>query len=383
MEVKDPLKRYIKRYPEDFIVKEILPFELSKESKKYTYYKLKKKNKSTLEAIEEIGRTLEVPLYKIGFAGLKDKSGITSQYISIEYGPPRNAYGKGWELKFIGYHDYPLEIGKINKNLFIVTIRDFENREKIREAIEFVRSWGFVNYFGEQRFLRAFRGQTSIGKLILENKIEEALKFYLTTTPNPHMTKRLEKLYGKWDLFLQEATHLTPREKAAVKTLKRSRDILKAFRALPKNVKLMLIFSYQSYLWNKLVKILVSKHFSHFKVPFVIDKVLYFYNRVNRENEYLMKVNIPYISEKVLDYEIPKTIKEEMLRIIEAEELDGKLNYKVANVKFFNEGERAFVVLPEGLEKLEENRRIIRLKFTLPTGSYGTVLLRKIIFWRN
>ena len=65
--------------------------------------------------------------------------------------------------------------------------------------------------------------------------------------------KRLLKLWGHWRAFLGEAGHLSVAERAALKVFIRKGDAERAFRALPKPIKLFFLFSYQSLLWNRAV----------------------------------------------------------------------------------------------------------------------------------
>lgn len=378
----DPLEKYIKVYPEDFVVEEVLPFEL-KDKGRYSYYLLEKKNRGTLEVIDEISRTTKVPAHKIGFAGIKDRRAITKQYISIEGKPIREIVkGDNWKLRFVGYHDKPLEIGDIKGNIFTVTIRNFREQAKLKEAIEFVRVYGFANYFGEQRFRRNFVLTKPIGKVLLEGNIREALRLYLTWHEEPFKRRKLLRLYGNWRAFLKEATHLSLREKLAIKALKKGESPEKTFKLLPKNVKLMMVFSYQSYLWNRILKRIVERYFSYFRVPFIIDKYISFYNKVERVD--ILKECIPYVSQEVLQEQenIPNFIREEIIRVIKEEGLLDRLDREIAGIKFFNSGERKISVIPiiKGIDFLRD--RIV-IKFFLDSGSYATVLLRKMIFWKG
>ncbi|MBL7051626.1 MAG: tRNA pseudouridine(13) synthase TruD, partial [Nanoarchaeota archaeon] len=70
----------IKQIEEDFVVNEVLELEISENGKNY-YYLMTKKNWNTLDLVKEIKKRLKVR--DVGFAGLKDRKAITSQYISV------------------------------------------------------------------------------------------------------------------------------------------------------------------------------------------------------------------------------------------------------------------------------------------------------------
>ena len=71
----------IKNKAEDFIVDEVI--ELNLDGGKYIYFKLKKENLNTSEAVELIAKRLNLPLKNFGFAGNKDKKAVTTQYCSV------------------------------------------------------------------------------------------------------------------------------------------------------------------------------------------------------------------------------------------------------------------------------------------------------------
>ena len=71
----------LKTVPEDFIVDEIN--QLNLEGGPYLYAILKKKDYTTLKALEVLSRHFRIPIQFIGYAGLKDKTAITTQYLSF------------------------------------------------------------------------------------------------------------------------------------------------------------------------------------------------------------------------------------------------------------------------------------------------------------
>lgn len=375
---QNQLKKRIKREPKDFIVKEVAHFDLSPNGE-FSYYLLEKENRNTLDVLEEVSAKVGIPLFEFGFSGLKDKRAKTTQYISIRGGPEAKLTGKGWKLKFIGKGTKGIEMGEAEGNHFIIKIYDV-NPTRFEAGIELIRKMGFANYFGEQRFSCDIYSRKPIGRLLLEGRIEEALREYFTQSPNPFKMKRLRKLWGRWQLFLTEATHLSKRERAAIKVLMKKKDPFKAFKVLPKNIKLMFFFSYQSMLWNRMLKRLVKKHLPHFEAPFVIDGRLCFYKDYAKFFDTLKELEIPYISEEAMD-RAPDFIKSEMERIIEEEGLRDRLNATVENIKVFSSGKRKAVVFPRKLKITERGGNWVRLKFFLPSGSYATILLRKAFYF--
>ena len=71
-----------KQQPEDFVVEEVLPSLPSGKGEVF-YVFFEKKNLTTMEVIAHLQRVCSLSREELGIAGLKDKAGITRQWISI------------------------------------------------------------------------------------------------------------------------------------------------------------------------------------------------------------------------------------------------------------------------------------------------------------
>jgi len=145
----------IKQIPEDFIVEEIMDLKI--ELGPYHYYILTKKNRNTLDIIQEIKKRIG----DVGFAGIKDKHALTSQYISVKnkiFFSLDNA-----TFTYLGTGKEWVYMGKLTGNKFTITVRDLEKKLKPVKKI--------VNYYGEQRF----GGKNAeIGKMLLQKNFKYA-----------------------------------------------------------------------------------------------------------------------------------------------------------------------------------------------------------------
>jgi len=72
-----------KKKIQDFVVDEQLPLKLAEEGE-FLYIQIQKEGKTTLEIIDFLIKSYKLPKNAIGFAGLKDKHGITSQRLSFD-----------------------------------------------------------------------------------------------------------------------------------------------------------------------------------------------------------------------------------------------------------------------------------------------------------
>jgi len=223
----------IKEQPEDFRVKELQTFQPSTKGA-YLYFLMKKKNKTTLDALETIANALHIPLKYVGFAGTKDKRAITEQYISFFKTNRKNIEHlcfKDITLTYVTHAPDRLNLGNAQGNSFIIIVRDLPKKKKLE--ITQVK-----NYFDEQRFGKDKKNHL-IGKMIVKKKYKEAC--------------------------------------AALALKVEKNDYVGTLRKVNKKLLLLYIHSYQSYLWNTLLQTL--KH-----PPKTLPLIGYL-NRTKRKNK--------------------------------------------------------------------------------------------------
>lgn len=150
-------KGCIRSVPEDFIVREILPFEPSG-SGEHAFLLLEKKGENTEYVARQLARIAGVRQRDIGVAGLKDRHAVTTQWFSVWL--PGQA-DPDWEalesdtihIKQCVRHARKLKRGALAGNSFEITVRDWMGDAAVTEAkLELIKAQGLPNYFGEQRF---------------------------------------------------------------------------------------------------------------------------------------------------------------------------------------------------------------------------------------
>ncbi len=370
----------IKSSPEDFYVKELADIELGEEGR-FAYFLLKKKGKTTHEALEEVVRHLRVEPSRIRFGGLKDKEAVTEQYISVERPPVvKEIEGEELSLKFLGYSDEPMDIGRIEGNLFRVVVRGVGKRKLryLRDRVDFVERFGFENYFGEQRFGSVKNAEEFVAKLLLRGDYERALKTYLTSLKDKRRKRELLRSWGRWREFLKHMPQRSTPERRVVEELMKGKSYREAFESLPRSIKLMLLFTYQSYLWNRYLNTFIVRYFKHCSVPFLRWRLSFITEMDERVFEEVRELEIPFLGKKVK----PKSKKVEVImREVLAEEgiTEEMLGKKIGNLKLFTDGLRRAFVHPRDMKVLKEGEDYVELSFILPPGSYATVLLRKLL----
>lgn len=218
-------------------------------------------------AMKTISRYLRVSLSRIGFAGLKDKRGITAQRISI-YRPDIERL-KSFDSRFIDFRplewsNQKIELGDLVGNHFVITIRDLNgSSEEIEQTIlDFSKQCenGLPNFFGEQRFGGKDGITHVVGKCLVQQQMEQAVLTYLQKPMGGELEvdtqKRMELIKNQdWKNVLNTIDFKFRFERTIVSHLMtHPRDFVGAMQKLPKNMRHLFVHAYQSDLFNRLLE---------------------------------------------------------------------------------------------------------------------------------
>lgn len=147
----------IRSLPEDFIVEEEIGFSPDGKGN-HAWLHIRKRNSNTEWLARELATLADVPLSEVGYAGLKDRHAVTSQFFTV------NLSGKDepdWQLLAsdditfldIDRHGRKLKRGSLRENHFVLTLRDLEGDcNDLEQRLQRIAADGVPNYFGEQRF---------------------------------------------------------------------------------------------------------------------------------------------------------------------------------------------------------------------------------------
>jgi len=305
---------------DDFIVEE-QPIKFSGRGN-FIIAKIKKKTLGTWDLMDALARGLRVYENELGYAGLKDKNATTTQYISI----PRK-YAKDLqkfrhpkiEIQETFLHSTKLNIGDLEGNSFEINLHDVKQEDvgKIEKLLKEISKIGMPNYFGFQRF----------GIDGAEN-LEKARKY----------------IYD--DLIIKD-------------------------RKLAK----MLIAQYQSDFFNKWLVRRLKLSKENFEA--LSGDVF----RVYSSDKYFTPKNLS--DDMLKDFENKKIVPTGLLpgrkafrSMYKAREIEEKYDDNYIQEKGFR---RDALVYPKDISvKYNKQTSKCKLKFTLPKGSYATVLIENI-----
>src|SRR5437879_4448835 len=148
----------IKGEPEDFEVEEIPAYPPSGQGE-YLYLWIEKRGMGAEYFTRQVARRLDLPVGAVGTAGLKDRHAVTRQMVSVPAGvEPRlgQLEGDGIRLLNTSRHGNKLKPGHLHGNRFRIVIRDVDPLagERLPPLLDRLRSHGFANFYGPQRFGR-------------------------------------------------------------------------------------------------------------------------------------------------------------------------------------------------------------------------------------
>jgi tRNA pseudouridine13 synthase len=147
----------IRLQPDHFRVDEQLPFEPSGEGG-HAMLLIEKTGSNTDWVAKQLARFAGVEDVAIGFAGLKDRHAVTSQWFTVKlegYEEPDWSLfsADDCQIKTLTRHNKKLKRGVLSGNLFSLTLTCIEGDREIWEHnLARIQAEGVPNYFAEQRF---------------------------------------------------------------------------------------------------------------------------------------------------------------------------------------------------------------------------------------
>lgn len=147
----------IRSVPEDFVVYENLAFEPSGTGE-HVFLQIQKKGENTELVTRQLARFANVRQRDIGYAGLKDRHAISTQWFSVWLPGQSDPDWDGFQTETIKIlqvlrHARKLKRGALSGNRFEITVRNWQgDTSKALGQLALIKEYGIANYYGEQRF---------------------------------------------------------------------------------------------------------------------------------------------------------------------------------------------------------------------------------------
>lgn len=257
---------------DDFVVDEIFLYPKKDSCGCFVIAEISAKNWETHRLVKSLAKQLHISQKRISFAGTKDKRAVSTQLMSFENVSEDDILKinlKDVCITKMYRSQKSVKLGDLIGNHFKITIRNISadvtnsDVECIKKSLE--EHYGFANFFGVQRF-GVIRPITHIvGKHIVSGDFKSAVLTYIANPVKGEdeeifaLRKQLEQSHD-YSQALKQYPDVLNFEKAMLNHLVcHSDDFVGALQTLPKNLLLMFINAYQSYLFNKIVSKRIDK----------------------------------------------------------------------------------------------------------------------------
>ena len=393
----------IKSKPEDFYVEEVIDLERFREREgRNLLIKVRKKNWETLNFARVLSNILGISQKRVGYSGTKDKNAVSVQYFMIYNADEKileklkSVRLKDAEVEIVCFTSKNLELGDLIGNKFVIKVSECENGERVEKISEELCAKGIPNFFGVQRFGSLRLITHEVGKLILQRRYDEAFWVYVAKPfegEREDVRKIREILWNERDakFGLRELPKYLRYERLLLQKLREGKREVEALLSLPKNLKLMFIHAYQSYIFNRLLSARI-KEFQNLKeiekgdfVDFVEFRKGY---KVHSEDFTLASdfnwTRVSFLKERgytLLSLPLPGYETEligwsgeKLKEILEEEEVTLE-DFKSDYPEFSSKGSLRVAEIPFEFDRIEFKNDVFR--FFLPKGCYATVFLRE------
>ena len=261
----------------------------------FLQFVLYKENIDTGTATKDIITRIHGKQIRMGYAGMKDKRGVTAQFCTLfkrhpeeimsfnnnhkQKGGGNSNYGNVSIIRVgnFEYVDKEIRLGSLTGNRFDIVLRnvcvddtDGNTKQSLEKAAQALRENGFINYFGMQRFGRD-QDTHKTGIAVLKGNFEEACQIIMKTKPNEaSMVERARKKWAeRFDTMVPDSDKAEVEKRCAAAVVRdmgrfmtcevailnslrhRPLDYQRAFGTIPKHVRSMFLHAIQSLIFNR------------------------------------------------------------------------------------------------------------------------------------
>lgn len=261
----------LKAIPEDFVVEEMSIFPPERPDGDLSAAVVRHRNWEMNRLIRRLSTNLRIGRNLISFAGTKDKRSIATQLMTFRIPLEALATVQIPDVEFLIMYrtNSPVRLGSLLGNRFRIMVRDVLPNDKdgsitaISESLG--KLHGFPNFFGVQRFGVTRPVTHLIGKAMISGEFEKAVMLYLsyeTEHESPEFQKARKYIAETRDF--KSALQIFPKEMTFERMLlghlsRRPDDFPGALRILPRNLVMMFVHAYQSYLFNRILSMRIEK----------------------------------------------------------------------------------------------------------------------------
>ncbi|UCE91673.1 MAG: tRNA pseudouridine(13) synthase TruD [Methanobacteriota archaeon] len=256
----------LRKTPDDFVVDEVSLKPPEKPSGAVVIARVWHRNWEANRLVRRLGSNLRIGRPGIGFAGTKDGRSIATQLMSFRGVSVEDV--KALEIPDVRIleayaADRMISIGDLIGNRFAVNVKDIDEGVEVSEVCRCVKSklaeiGGFPNYFGVQRFGSIRPITHMIGSDLVRGDFEGAVMRYVANpigngSEGEDARHALQET-GDFSQAMKDLPQKFTFERVMVSHLvERPGDYVGAIRRLPRNLQMMFVHAYQSYIFNRIL----------------------------------------------------------------------------------------------------------------------------------
>ena len=406
----------VKSTADDFRVTEISAHPLPDPEGGYTVLKVVSRDWEQHELSHRLARALGVRPSALSWAGTKDRRAVAERLVSYRGAPPNGPVDiPGAEVTDAYRARSGLALGHLFGNTFEIRLAlDHASAVAAGEALATTQNQlrsigGCPNLFGPQRFGEVRPVTHEVGRQLVRGDVAGAVETYLTSLPeaSDSLGVPARRAFAEHRDPARALREFPPHfrfERTMLEHLARGQSAERALRALSRELRLLFVHAYQSLLFNRWISRRRAAELSMVE-PVPGDHVL----RVGRDGTIRATDAIPVDAsnlDEVVDtvrrggarlagplagFSTPRSagVPGELLEaLLESEGIDRKSFETPSTPELASAGSWRPVWLPVPLVHRSEechgpggvaDEHGFWLKFSLPKGSYATILLREFL----
>lgn len=253
----------LRQHPEDFEVHE-LPLYPASGDGEHVLCEIEKKGLSTFDAVDRLARALDANPRDIGFAGMKDADAVTRQHLTIPRVDVEKALAveaHGIKVLSAARHRNKLRLGHLAGNRFVIKVRETESNavDVARPILDRLATTGMPNFFGEQRFGR--RGDNHlVGAALLSGDANQVIKLLLGTpikNVDPSNVFEARRFFeaGDYEAAMAKWPRSSGIERRVLARFINTGSAKKAMQLVEPKLKRLWVSALQSRLFNDVVEV--------------------------------------------------------------------------------------------------------------------------------
>lgn len=382
----------LRRLVDDFRVTEVNSLPVGR-SGNHAVYELEKTGWTTLDALNHYSRTLNLPRRNMAHAGLKDRHAVTRQIVTIRNGPRRSWNDESLSLTYLGQASRETRSNDIVGNRFVLVVRSLspEEQPRLEKILPERRASGIPNYFDDQRFGSWYAGHGFVGEAWVREDYEKALWLaFAEHHPDDDAKERRQKaiLREHWNDWLTCKQLLDRSHRRSIVTYlcDKPRDFKGAWGIVNGDLRGLFLSALQSDLWNRMVSLWMAENSPEdqlIQIPLKTGPVCFPRSLTLDQANQLQQKSFPLPSARVKQEEEPDGAwMESTLQRLGWS--FSALKVKFPRDRFFSRARRPIWIPLSDLDwtfasdDLDPGRICVTLSFSLPAGSYATMLVKSL-----